>query len=101
MITLPSMCHLMANWVKSTLDYGMKMHTALWLQIQTKIFLPIILAMDKYTISSSASTSVYPIMFTITFYDCKTHNKAHAWRPLGYIPIEKKLSIQGTMEKDG
>ena len=33
--------------------------------------------------------SVYAIMFSTTLFDCKTCNQAHAWRPLGYIPIEK------------
>ena len=49
--------------------------------------LPIIFAMDKTTISNTAHMSVYAVMFTTTIFDWKTH--AHAWRPLGYIPIEK------------
>ena len=51
--------------------------------------LPIIFAMDKTTISSTARMSVYAVMFTTSLFDYKTHNKAQAWRPLGYIPIEK------------
>ena len=51
--------------------------------------LPIIFAMDKTTTSSTARMSVYAVMFTTTIFDYKTRNQAHAWRPLGYIPIEK------------
>lgn len=53
--------------------------------------LPINFAMDKTTISSTACMSVYAVMFTTTIFDWKTWNKAHAWRPLGYIPIEKNF----------
>jgi hypothetical protein len=53
--------------------------------------LPIIFAMDKTTISSTARMSVYAVMFTTTLFDYKTRNKAQAWRPLGYIPIEKNF----------
>ena len=41
--------------------------------------LPIIFAMDKTTISSTARMSVYAVMFTTTLFDYKTHNKAKAW----------------------
>jgi hypothetical protein len=51
--------------------------------------LPIIFAMDKTTISSSSHLHVFAVMFTTTIFDCKTRNQAHAWRPLGYIPIER------------
>lgn len=51
--------------------------------------LPIIFAMDKTTILSTVQRSVYVIMFSTTIFDCKTCNWAHAWRSLGYIPIEK------------
>src|SRR5688572_17864896 len=44
--------------------------------------------MDKTTISNSAHLHVFAVMFTTTIFDCKTRNQAHAWRPLGYIPIE-------------
>ena len=58
----------------------------------TKDFImPIIFAMDKTTISSTARMSVYAVMFTTTIFDHKARNKAHAWRPLGYIPIEKNF----------
>src|SRR5688572_26949880 len=53
--------------------------------------LPIIFAMDKTTISSTARMSVYAVMFTTSLFDYSTRNKAQAWRPLGYIPIEKNF----------
>jgi hypothetical protein len=53
--------------------------------------LSIIFAMDKTTISSTARMSAYAVMFTTSLFDCKTCNKAQAWRPLGYIPIEKNF----------
>ena len=56
--------------------------------------LPIIFAMDKTNISSTACMSVYAVMFTTPIFDWKTHNKAHAWRPLGYIPIDKNFILQ-------
>ncbi len=65
--------------------------------------LPIIFAMDKTTTSSTACMSIYAVMFTTTIFDYKTRNKAHAWQPLGYIPIEKKFhsSAQWSrMDKD-
>ena len=61
--------------------------------------LPIIFAMDKTTISNSASMSVYPVMFTTTIFDCGTRNKAHAWHPLGYIPIEKNYYSKAQWKK--
>ena len=61
--------------------------------------LPIIFAMDKTTTSSTANMSVYPVMFTTTIFDCKTHNKAHAWRPLGYIPIEQNYYSKAQWKK--
>ena len=51
--------------------------------------MPIILAMDKTTISNSAHLHVFAVMFTTTIFDLKTCNKAHAWRLLGYIPIDR------------
>src|SRR5687767_5117117 len=45
--------------------------------------------MDKTSISNSAHLHVYAVMFTTTIFDCKTRNQAHAWKPLGYIPIER------------
>ena len=51
--------------------------------------LPIIFAMDKTTISNSAHLHAFVIMFTTTIFNRKTRNQAHAWRPLGYIPIER------------
>ena len=62
--------------------------------------LPIIFAMDKTTISSTARMSVYAVMFTISLFDYKTCNKAQAWRPMGYIPIKKKLPFFCTMETE-
>jgi len=59
--------------------------------ISKDFLLPIIFAMDKTTISSTARMSVYAVMFTTTLFDYKTRNKAQAWRPLGYIPIEKNF----------
>jgi len=56
---------------------------------QKDFLLPIIFAMDKTTISNSTHLHVYAVMFTTTIFDCKTRNQAHAWRPLGYIPIER------------
>src|SRR5687767_4500137 len=53
--------------------------------------LPIIFAMDKTTISSTACMSVYAVMFTTSLFNYNTCNKAQAWRPLGYIPIEKNF----------
>ena len=50
---------------------------------------PIIFAMDKTTISSTAHLHVFAVMFTTTLFNVKTRNQAHAWRPLGYIPIER------------
>lgn len=43
--------------------------------------------------------SVYAVMYTNSLFDYKTCNKAQAWRPLGYIPIEK-LPFFCTMETD-
>ena len=57
--------------------------------------LPIIFVIDKITISSNVLLSVYAFMFITTIFDCKTRNKVHAWRPLGYIPIEKLLFADG------
>src|SRR5687768_7836626 len=51
--------------------------------------MPIIFAMDKTTISNLGHLHVYAVMFTTTIFNCKTRNQAHAWRPLGYIPIER------------
>ena len=61
--------------------------------------LPIIFAMDKTTISSTARMSVYAVMFTTTLFDYKTRNKAQAWRPLGYIPIEKNFHSSAQWKK--
>src|SRR5207237_3097091 len=51
--------------------------------------LPIIFAMDKTTISNTANLHVFVIMFTTTIFKRKIRNQAHAWRPLGYIPIDR------------
>ena len=61
--------------------------------------LPIIFAMDKTTISSTARMSVYAVMFTTTIFDYKTRNKVQAWRPLGYIPIEKNFHSSAQWKK--
>ena len=50
--------------------------------------MPIILAMNKTTISSPTNLHVFAIMFTTTFFDWKTRNLAQAWCPLGYIPTD-------------
>ena len=63
--------------------------------------LPIIFAMDKTTISSTARMSVYAVMFTTTLFDYKTRNKAHAWQPLGYIPIEKNSNSSAQWKRMG
>src|SRR5687768_3613859 len=47
--------------------------------------------MYKTTISSTARMSVYAVMFTTSLFDYNTCNKAQAWQPLGYIPIEKNF----------
>ena len=54
--------------------------------------LPIIFAKNKITISSTACMSVYALVFITTSFDYKTCNKAVAWQPLGYIPIEKNCN---------
>jgi len=59
--------------------------------VNKDFLLPIIFAMDKTTISSTARMSVYAVMFTTTIFNCTTRNKLQAWRPLGYIPIEKNF----------
>ena len=51
--------------------------------------LPIIFAMDKTTISSTAGLHVYAIMFTTTLFKRSIRNQANAWQPLGYIPIDR------------
>jgi len=51
--------------------------------------LPIIFALDKTSISSTAKLNVYAVLFTTTIFNIKTRNCANAWRPLGYIPMEK------------
>src|SRR5688500_5247779 len=56
---------------------------------QKDFLMPIIFAMDKTTISNSAHLHVYAVMFTTTIFNCKTRYQAHAWRPLGYSPIER------------
>ena len=61
--------------------------------------LPIIFAMDKTTTSSTSNMSVYPVMFTTTIFNCNTRNKAHAWRPLGYIPIEQNFYSKAQWKK--
>ena len=53
--------------------------------------LPIIFAMDKTTIPSTAHMSVYAVMFTTSLFDYNTRNKAQVWQPLGYNPIEKNF----------
>src|SRR6476660_3417951 len=63
--------------------------------------LPIIFAMDKTTISSTARMSVHAVMFTTTLFDYKTRNKACAWRPLGYIPIEKNSNSSAQWKRMG
>ena len=55
--------------------------------------------MDKTTISSTARMSVYAVMFTTTIFDYKIHNNAQAWRPLGYIPIEKNFHSSAQWKK--
>ena len=56
--------------------------------VDKDVMVPIMFAMDKTTISSSTNLYVFAIMFTTSLFDRKTRNQAHAWRPLGYIPIE-------------
>ena len=51
--------------------------------------LPIIFAMDKTTISTNAHLHVFVILFTTTIFKRSIRNQAHAWRPLGYIPIDR------------
>ena len=57
--------------------------------ISKDFLLPIIFAMDKTSISSSANLHVFAIMFTTTLFKQSFRNKAHAWQPLGYIPIDR------------
>ena len=93
-IPFPNMYQRMGNLVKSTLAAGMSKHTKQWSKILTKIFCCLSsLQMDKTTISSTAHMSVYAVMFTTTLFDYKIRNKAQAWRPLGYIPIEKNFIL--------
>ena len=61
--------------------------------------LPIIFAMDKTTISSTAHMSVYAVMFTTTIFDYKTCNKAESWQPLEYIPIDKNFHSSSQLKK--
>jgi hypothetical protein len=51
--------------------------------------MPIIFAMDKTTISNQAHLHVFVIMFTTTIFKRSIRNQAHAWQPLGYIPIDR------------
>ena len=55
--------------------------------------LPIIFAMDKTTISSTAGLHVYAIMFTTTLFKWGIRNQSNAWQPLGYIPIDRNHYI--------
>jgi len=57
--------------------------------IQEDFLLPIIFAMDKTTISNSTNLHVYAIMFTTSIFKRSVRNQADAWRPLGYIPIDR------------
>ena len=51
--------------------------------------LPIIFAMDKTTISSTAGLHVFALMFTTTLFKWGVKNQANSWQPLGYIPIDR------------
>lgn len=51
--------------------------------------LSIIFAMDKTTISNAAHLHVFVIMFTTSLFKRNIRNQAHAWRPLGYVPIDR------------
>ena len=51
--------------------------------------MPIIFAMDKTTISNSAHLNVYAIMFTTTLFKRHIRNQPAAWKPLGYVPMDR------------
>jgi hypothetical protein len=56
----------------------------------TKDFMTcLILQMDKTTVSENADLHSHPVLFTLSCFDLETRNKAEAWRPLGYLPIER------------
>jgi hypothetical protein len=46
----------------------------------------IILYIDKLAVDCPGHLSLEPVYFTLSLFDQKTHNKAQAWHPLGYIP---------------
>ena len=56
-----------------------------------EFLMPIIFAMDK-TISSPDNLHVYLIMFTTSIFKRHIRNKSIAWKPLGYISIEKNIT---------
>ena len=50
--------------------------------------------MDKTTISIQAHLHVFVILFTTTVFKRSIRNQAQAWRPLGYIPIDRNYYSQ-------
>lgn len=64
-------------------------YTTMIQDVDKDFLLPIIFAMDKTTISSSTNLHIFAVMFTTTIFDWKTRNQAYAWKPLGYIPIDR------------
>src|SRR4030095_12332185 len=55
--------------------------------------------MDKTTISSSTDLHVYVLLFTTSIFKRSVRNQSHAWKPLGYIPIDR--SYYTTSQWDG
>ena len=56
---------------------------------ENDFLLPIIFAMDKTSISSSANLHVNVVLFTTSIFKRSIRNQSHAWKPLGYIPIDR------------
>lgn len=64
-------------------------YSNLIIDVNNDFLMPIIFAMDKTTISTTSSLHVFVIMFTTSIFKRSIRNQAHAWRPLGYIPIDR------------
>lgn len=56
--------------------------------------IPIIIALDKTTISNATPLHIFIIMLTTITFKQSISNQANAWRPLGYIPIDRNYYSQ-------
>jgi hypothetical protein len=63
----------------------------------------IILYIDKIATNQHGHLSLESVYFTLTMFNCQTHNKPQAWRPLGYIPnlgLQSKAKSTHALKKE-